>query len=304
MSVTLWLLALVPVAALIRFVGIPDDTPHQTKPFLRQIFDGLCYTILRFLHLAFAVNKSFQSWVQMTLLQNEADVHDLLLSDRPALVEERMELEIFLLSLPQRPEHFAVVLPDGHTDDIVDDVEALCAWSGMAKIPRLTVYTRDGRLKDSADAIEARLRKSKIISRAYDNKPPSIILDLGTHHAKRHITSPGNHPLHVSLWSREDGFPALVELSRSLAKQVSTGTLSAKSIDETMVASLLKDPFGFAHPELLLLYDDLLCIPEFPPWQLQNTEVYQIGQGSVKSLGDAVVRALGSYAKIEKRWGK
>ncbi|KAJ1940924.1 hypothetical protein GGF37_003773, partial [Kickxella alabastrina] len=93
MSVTLWLLAFVPVAALIRFVGIPDDTPQQTKPFLRQIFDGLCYAILRFLHLAFAVHKSFQSWVQMTLLQNEVDVHDLLLGDRPALVEERAELE-------------------------------------------------------------------------------------------------------------------------------------------------------------------------------------------------------------------
>ncbi|KAJ1796181.1 hypothetical protein LPJ75_007292 [Coemansia sp. RSA 2598] len=109
--------------------------------------------------------------------------------------------------------------------------------------------------------------------------------------------------IHISLWSREDGFPALAELSQKLAKQARAGMLKSQSVDERLVASELRDAAGHAHPDLMLLYSDLICIPEFPPWQLQNTEVFQIGSAA-KGLGDAVVRALTSYAKIERRWGK
>ncbi|KAJ1724353.1 hypothetical protein LPJ53_001368 [Coemansia erecta] len=232
------------------------------------------------------------------------DVQELLLGeDTVELADKRQQLSDFLLSLPQRPENFAVILPEtGECAGVdralscdVGSVETLCATVGD---------------------IEHRLKQSKMVQRAFGGSMPNIVLESGSRATKRERnltadtgTSPDSNrrdskpDMHVSLWSHDDGFPALVELSKELAGRAKSGMLSSKSVDESFAATMLEDPAGHAHPDLMLLYDDLVCVPEFPPWQLQNTEVFQIGSAA-KSLGDAVVRALTSYAKIEKRWGK
>ncbi|KAJ2722192.1 hypothetical protein GGI07_003469 [Coemansia sp. Benny D115] len=319
MLATLWvLLTVLPVAAAFAHSVLKLYPASSRKRY--SLLDGLCAVALRFLHLCFAIHRSFQAWVQNSLNQADLDVQLLLVDDRfDDLDDRRRQLADFLQSLPQRPENFAVVLPDAShracsssqpqsaaaldaaLDADLDAVETLCAWALLAKIPRLTVYTRDGRIKRAAACIDGRLQQSKMVHRAFGNKTPRISLNSAEQPSAAADTPPPD--LHVALWSRDDGFPALAGLSRKLACQSRDRLLHSKDIDEALVAAHLKDPLGHAHPDLLLLYDDLVCIPEFPPWQMQNTEVFQIGSAA-KSLGDAAFHALASYAKIEKRWGK
>ncbi|KAJ1922063.1 hypothetical protein GGI09_000027 [Coemansia sp. S100] len=325
MSAAVWLVTILLLAALAHVGGNGDQkvtSKAQKRNAWQQLCDGLCVLILRAAHLAFTIHRSFQAWVQNSLSQAELDVQELLQGDdTEELTEKRQHLADFLQSLPQRPEHFAVILPEtnecgqgGTMACEVDAVETLCTCALLAKVPRLTVYTRNGSLKTSFDEIAYRLRKSSMTQRvAANGRMARICLDDGNHveysggddmdaDADLHTERPLS--LHVSLWSRDNGYPALARLARELAGQAECGRLPSSSVDEPCVATKLVDAAGHQHPDLVLLYDDLVCIPDFPPWQLQNSEVFQVGSATARSLGNAVLSAFASYANIEKRWGK
>ncbi|KAJ2000496.1 hypothetical protein GGI04_004128 [Coemansia thaxteri] len=317
MSAVGWLVTVALLAALAH-VGGHSDRPlaaaaKKRKSASQQVCDGGCTVALRAVHLAFSIHRAFQAWVQNSLNQAELDVQELLQGDDTVeLAEKRQHLADFLQSLPQRPEHFVAVLPEAsigsQTASAADAVEILCACALLAKVPRLTVYTRNGSLKSAFDDIAYRLRKSSMAQRAADSgKVPRICLDDGTHvecsggDADACAGCERPPDLHISLWSRDNGYPALVRLARDLAAEAPPA--SCRPVNEPSVAARLADSAGHQHPDLLLLYDDLACLPDFPPWQLQNAEVFQIGSAA-RSLGDAMLCALASYAKIERRWGK
>ncbi|KAJ2033889.1 hypothetical protein H4S03_005347 [Coemansia sp. S3946] len=294
MSAAVWLVTILLLAALAHVGGNGDQkvtSKAQKRNAWQQLCDGLCVLILRAAHLAFTIHRSFQAWVQNSLSQAELDVQELLQGDdTEELTEKRQHLADFLQSLPQRPEHFAVILPETNE----------CGQGGS--------------LKTSFDEIAYRLRKSSMTQRvAANGRMARICLDDGNHveysggddmdaDADLHIERPLS--LHVSLWSRDNGYPALARLARELAGQAECGRLPSSSVDEPCVATKLVDAAGHQHPDLVLLYDDLVCIPDFPPWQLQNSEVFQVGSATARSLGNAVLSAFASYANIEKRWGK
>ncbi|KAJ2826154.1 hypothetical protein IWW50_002513 [Coemansia erecta] len=281
----------------------------------QQLLDGACAVVLRSVQLAFAVHRSFQAWVQNSLTQAGLDMQELLQGDdTDAVLAKRQQLSDLLASLPQRPTHLAVVLPEravreseavgGILAGEADDVEVLCAWGLLARIPRLSIYTRDGSLGCSFDSIAGRLRNSKMAARAFSGRTPNICLESGARVEQLWAPSdPGRADIHISLWSRDHGYPSIVRVARELAREAQSGVLSLADIDEKCVADRLRDPRGSKHPELVLLLDDLPCMSEFPPWQLQNAELVQIGSGA-RSLGDGVFRALVCFAKIEMRWGK
>ncbi|KAJ2492484.1 hypothetical protein IWW37_001389 [Coemansia sp. RSA 2050] len=325
MAAAVWLVTILLLAALAHVSGNADQEAMGKVPkrnAWQQLSNGFCALVLRAAHLAFAVHRSFQAWVQNSLSQAELDVQELLQGDdTEELAEKRQHLAGFLQSLPQRPEHLAVILPEasecgqgGTMACEVDAVEILCTCALLAKVPRLTVYTRNGSLKTSFDEITYRLRKSSMTQRVAANGcAPRICLDDGKHvehfgsndmDTDADIRAEPPHALHVSLWSRDNGYPALVRLARELAGQAECGRLPSGSVDEACVAAKLADAAGHQHPDLVLLYDDLVCIPDFPPWQLQNSEVFQAGAATARSLGNAVLCAFASYANIERRWGK
>ncbi|KAJ2451448.1 hypothetical protein EV183_003582 [Coemansia sp. RSA 2336] len=281
-----------------------------------QLLNGICTIVLRSVQLAFAIHCSFQAWVQDSLSQARIDMQELLEGDDTDVVlAKRQELSDLLASLPQKPEHLAVALPEARVRENeaiggmlageTDDVEVLCAWSLLAKIPRLSIYSRDGSLGSSFDSIAGRLRNSKMVARGFNGRTPDICLESSTRseHICAHSDSASRPDIYISLWSREDGYPSLAKLAQRLSRRVQAGELAPAAVTESLVADELRDPHGFKHPDLVLLLDDLPCVNEFPPWQLQNSELVQIHSGA-RSLGDAVYRALICFAKIEMRWGK
>ncbi|KAJ1664708.1 hypothetical protein IW140_003961 [Coemansia sp. RSA 1813] len=316
MQALIWVGTVLLVAALTHIGGRKDKSSSgpSKQSARQQLCDGACVIALRFIHLGVNIHRSFQEWVQSSLNQAGLDVHELLEGDDNEVVAvRRQQMADFLTSLPQRPVHLAVILPEAH-EDIVNDVEILCASSLLAKVPRLTVYIRGEVIKDSAEAISSRLRKSKIAARAFGSTP-RIDLNSGNDHVEHLGVDTGRIPdaeleerkpdIYVSLWSRNDSYPALSALARELASQTQCGLLDAKRVDEEFIKNRLADPSGYCHPDLVVLVDDLACLPEFPPWQLQNAEMVQLStSNAVDGLGGVVFSALVRYAKVEKRWGK
>ncbi|KAJ1995183.1 hypothetical protein GGI25_002103 [Coemansia spiralis] len=311
MQAVLWLATAVLVAALTHIGGRRDkgeENPAK-QSISQQLCDGACTVVLRAVHLALAVHRSFQGWVQSSLEQAGLDVQELLEGDdTEETTERRRHLAGFLASLPQRPEHLAVILPEGRESSI-DDVEVLCAWGLLAKVPRLTIYTRDSGMQNSFDGSASRLRKSKMAARAFGSTPrisldsTSRIEHLGVGTALADADADQQFDIRVSLWSRRNGYPALCTLAQELAAQMQCGPLESKDIGERLVSNRLAEPSGHCHPDLILLVDDLACLPDFPPWQLQSAEMVQIDANG-RSLGDAFFKALVRYAKVERRWGK
>ncbi|KAJ2661938.1 hypothetical protein IW148_003145 [Coemansia sp. RSA 1199] len=310
MAAVVWFILSVLAVVLVRASG------YRSKWKVRQqLLDGACAVVLRSVQLAFAVHRSFQAWVQNSLTQAGLDMQELLQGDdTEAVLAKRQQLSDLLASLPQRPEHLAVILPESKVRENeaigtmlageVDDVEVLCAWGLLAKISHMSIYTRDGSLSRSFDSIAGRLRNSKMVARAFDGRTPNICLEAKSQVEHICAHSDSSQPdIHICLWSRDHGYPSIAKLAQELAREVQSGALSPTAITEACVATRLQDSRGCKHPELVLLLDDLPCMSEFPPWQLQNSELVQIGSGE-RSLGDAVFRALVRFAKIEMRWGK
>ncbi|KAJ1948724.1 hypothetical protein FBU59_001460 [Linderina macrospora] len=301
-----WVFTVLTVVALAHASGRSNAAGKRGA--WHQLCDGLCTILLRAIHLAFTIHRSFQAWVHNSLNQAQFDVRELLEDDDSdeILVKRAKLIELFE-SLTQKPEHFAAILAE--EDEPVDSVETLCAWCVMAKVPCLTVYKKNGGLRQSFDDIAYRLGSSKSILRAANGRAARICLRdgdrieyIGTD-VNAVLAAEQQFNIHISLWSRSNGFPSLVGLAKDMCRQVDIGTLAPKDIDEHHVAARLKHPAGFVHPDLILLYDDLVCIPEFPPWQLQDSEVYHI-RSAAKGLDDAFYRALLGYGRIERRWGK
>lgn len=251
---------------------------------VQQMLDGLCGLALRVAHLLLSIHQLSQAWVHNSLHQARFDVQEILQG-------EPDELCSFLSTLPQRPETFAVILPD-HIDSHqeAECVETVCAIAVLAKIPHVIVYSReDG---DRTKVVGDRLEKSETVRRAAElvPEPPQIVLN----------GEDSSSCLNVSLWSRDNGYPALVRIAQELASMVREGGMAVESIDEAMVGARMPGKY----PDLVLLYDDLLCLPEFPPWHLQSAEIVQASPTWSKGIGGAVLDALASYAKVNKRWGK
>ncbi|KAJ2521364.1 hypothetical protein GGI11_002034 [Coemansia sp. RSA 2049] len=312
-----WVASVLLVAVLARVGGRKDRLQggSSKQSMQRQLCNGACAISLRAIHLGVSIHRAFQAWVQSSLSQAGLDVRELLEGDDNELVaEKRQQIADLLSSLPQRPAHLAVVLPDSR-EDIINDVEVLCASALLAKVPRLTIYTRDTSMKDSADAISSRLCKSKMAARAFGSTP-RIDLDIGSKRAGCSSGDTGGMlderkrggkpDICVSLWSRNNGYPALSALARELAGQARNGALRARQVDEAFVADRLADPLGHCHPDLVILVDDLACLPEFPPWQLQNAEMVQVSSSSTAdgSLGRITFGSLARYAKVSRRWGR
>ncbi|KAJ2158622.1 hypothetical protein GGF46_003622 [Coemansia sp. RSA 552] len=311
MLALVWASTLLLVAAAAHLGGGRGRGKRGVKQLL---LDGACTVVLRSAHLVFAIHQLFQAWVQSSLTQAGRDVQELLQADdTDAMLEKRQALGEFLASLPQRPGHLAAVLPEAGIREHepcrclsmceIDDVEALCAWGLLAKVPRLSIYTRDGSLERSFDSIVGRLRDSKMAARAFGGRTPAIRLESRQRTECLWSGREAQPDIHIALWSRRDGYPSLVELSRELTLEAQKGALSPSDITEACVANRLQDPHGHGHPDLVLLFDNVACIAEFPPWQLQDSELVQAGS-AFRSVGDAFCHALASYSKIQRRWGQ
>ncbi|KAJ2547923.1 hypothetical protein EV175_005032, partial [Coemansia sp. RSA 1933] len=140
MQTLIWVATVLLVAALTHISGRNGRARNgaDKQSVWQQLCDGACAIALRIIHLGVDIHGAFQEWVQSSLNQAGLDVYELLDGDdNEAITEKRQQMADFLTSLPQRPTHLAVILPEMR-EDIADDMEIICASGLLAKVPRVT----------------------------------------------------------------------------------------------------------------------------------------------------------------------
>ncbi|KAJ1942825.1 hypothetical protein EC988_006390, partial [Linderina pennispora] len=70
-----WVFTVLAVAVLAHLSGRSSAAGKRSAR--QQLCDGLCTILLRALHLAFTIHRSFQAWVHNSLNQAQFDVREL-----------------------------------------------------------------------------------------------------------------------------------------------------------------------------------------------------------------------------------
>jgi hypothetical protein len=216
--------------------------------------------------------------------------------------------------LDKLPEHISFVLSCDEfsgangLEKLIDEVSEITAWSAAAGLPRLSIYERNGVLKDHLPSVH-RAVAARLVAYFGETRPA---LNLHAPHLPpceedvsprpRASDSPGPKSISVLLLSYEDGRDSLVDLTKTLAEMTQRQKISSADITVDLVDAELSESI-MEEPDLLVLFTPTVQLQGYPPWPLRLTEIFHVQDN--RTVGYQVfLRALYSFAKAEMRFGR
>ncbi|KAG4303704.1 hypothetical protein PCK1_000222 [Pneumocystis canis] len=210
--------------------------------------------------------------------------------------------------LKKIPNHLAIILEykkDGGMELLIHQVAELSCWCVSSGIKILTIYEKEGRMKEYQTAAYRIIsqRMQSYFGRSRHNI--KIRLPYFSVFSNDDINNDKtNYPvdLEINFISQEDGRESLVDLTKTLCELSQSGKFSAKDIsielvDAGMNASLLTEP------QLLIAFTPTCTLQGFPPWQIRFTEIFFVqSEDSVDYY--IFMKGLQLYSNAEMRWGK
>lgn len=191
---------------------------------------------------------------------------------------------------------------NGGIEGAVSDIAELAAWCLSAGIPSLTIYEETGAVKPHLAELDRYITKNL---RAYFGIPtPAFTLRVP--HSNTTVASgtktDGQPTLDISLLSRVDGKPTIVELTKTMSELTANRELSVKDITVQLIDEELSELVG-PEPDLLICFDPVLDLHDYPPWHLRLSELYWDPDND--SVGYPVfIRALRQFANCKVNVGK
>lgn len=217
--------------------------------------------------------------------------------------------------LTRIPKRMSCILDLKHTDDenggvegLINNIGELTAWSISAGIPDLIIYEYNGVLINDYQTYLPQIIKHLNKSLAnYFGSESVPFFSIRIPHKNLIIYSHGDSTttkphLQISLLSRTDGKPTIVELTRTMSelainKELSINDISIELIDEELIE--LVGP----EPDLLINFGPNLDLQEYPPWHIRLTEIYW--EPDNQDVNYAIfLRALRKYANCKMNVGK
>lgn len=220
---------------------------------------------------------------------------------------------------------------NGGVDGLISDISDIAAWLVLAGVPHLTIYERAGAAKLHVPELVRYVSKTLRGYFGSDSVPTFVVrvphtntvvvgngsarapertgsLPRGGDAGHRAINNSGNAPrqfvpdLTISLLSRVDGKPTIVELTKTMSELAANNELSIKDISVELVDEELVELVG-PEPDLLICFGPSLDLQNFPPWHIRLTEIYwEPGNTDVNYA--VFVAALRQYARCEIKVGK
>ncbi|CUM67675.1 uncharacterized protein PRCAT00005377001 [Priceomyces carsonii] len=243
--------------------------------------------VLKFLTLAYYPNKS------------------------PQLIREDVNK---LTKIPRRVSCILDLKDDdeenGGVDGLISNISELAAWSLGAGIPNLGVYEYTGIVGRHLPELIRYIKKNLSVYFGTDSVP---IFSIRVPHSNSiiystnpsndvNIVKPENVDLEISLLSRIDGKPTIVELTKIMCELAVSKELSVKDITVNLVNDELTELVG-PEPDLLIYFGPSLDLQDYPPWQIRLTEIYWEPEN--RDVNYAVfVRALQKFSNCKVNVGK
>lgn len=223
--------------------------------------------------------------------------------------------------LPKIPKRVSCILDlrddkdeNGGLDGLINDISELSAWSLSAGVPSLTIYEYHGTVHDYLPMMRRYIIKNLATYFGTDSIPvfairvphDNVIL-YSTDNEVGVLTSlhaPPPHPidLEISLISRVDGKPTIVELTKTMSDLAHAKELSVKDITTELIDEELKTLVG-PEPDLLLSFGPSLDLQDYPPWHIRLSEIYWEPDNMYVDYA-VFFRALQKYAKCKMNMGK
>lgn len=191
---------------------------------------------------------------------------------------------------------------NGGIEGAVSDISELAAWCLSAGIPSLTIYEETGAVKPNLGELERYIQKNL---RAYFGVPtPAFTLRVP--HSNTTVTlgdtSESQPALDIALLSRVDGKPTIVELTKTMSELTANHELSVKDITVQLIDEELNELVG-PEPDLLICFDPVLDLHDYPPWHLRLSELYWDADNDSVNY-PVFIRALRQFANCKMNVGK
>lgn len=190
---------------------------------------------------------------------------------------------------------------NGGIEGLIADISELAAWCLSAGIPSLTIYEYNGVVKNSIPELQRYV--SRNLRSYFGVSVPNFIIKVPHSNITITVGDEAAEPdLEISLLSRIDGKPTIVELTKTMSELTSSqelevGEITVKLIDEEICA--LVGP----EPDLLICFGPVLDLQDYPPWHIRLTEMYW--EPDNNNVNYAVfLRALNKFAFSKANLGR
>lgn len=196
---------------------------------------------------------------------------------------------------------------NGGIDGLIGNISELTAWSISSGIQSLVIYEYNGVIIDNYQLYLPMLIKlinKNLIN--YFGSEGVPLFSIKVPHTNLIIYSNKNSNkkpiLEISLISRIDGKPTIVELTKTMSdlainKELKINDITIELIDEELVE--LVGP----EPDLLISFGPNLDLQDYPPWHIRLTEIYW--EPDNKDVNYATYyRALQQFANCKLNVGK
>lgn len=198
---------------------------------------------------------------------------------------------------------------NGGIDGLISSISEITAWTILAGIPVLSIYEFHGVINDHLPELCRYIQKNLAVYFGTESLP---VFSLKVPHSGTVIysssfgslnsTPPGHIDLEISLLSRVDGKPTIVELTKTMCELASNKELSVEDITINLVDEELVELVG-PEPDLLISFGPVLDLEDYPPWHIRLTEFYW--EPDNRDTNYAVfIRALRKYSTCKVNLGK
>lgn len=299
---------LVVVFDLVRsFVMTSPDNKKSTSPIdelLYYVNRAILLTIFFFL----AVYKNVQFIYRRVVLRMLTLAY--YPSKTPQLIREDVS------SLPKIPKRLSCILDlrddedeNGGIDGLINDISELAAWSISAGIPQLSIYEYSGDIAHYLPTLRHYISKNLAVYFGTDTTPSFSIrvphdnaILYSTNFSSQEIIEPERVDLHISLLSRADGKPTIVELTKTMSELALNMELSVDDITTELIEEELNTLVGY-EPDLLLSFGPSLDLQDYPPWHIRLSEIYWEPDNMYVNYA-VFLRSLQKYANCKVNVGK
>lgn len=190
---------------------------------------------------------------------------------------------------------------NGGLEGLVADISELAAWCLSAGIPTLTIYEYNGAVKSSIPELQRSITKNL---RSYFGVPvPSFCIKVPHANITFTVGDEGVAPdLEITLLSRVDGKPTIVELTKTMSELTANKELSVSEITVKLIDEEICELVGH-EPDLLICFGPVLDLQDYPPWHIRLTEMYW--EPDNNNVNYAVfIRALKKFSHSKANLGK
>lgn len=281
------------------------QSKQESQSWIQFGFDFICHSILLTIFFFLSIYKNIQLFYRRLHLKFLTLAY--YPSKSPHLIRDDVN------KLPKIPKRISCILDlkeeddeNGGIDGLINQISEITAWTLSAGIPFLSIYEYNGTLVGQHKLYMPLL--TKYISRnlanyfGTDNLPkycikiPHINLVFYSDVTSKAVD------LEISLLSRVDGKPTIVELTKTMSELAVNKELSVKDISIDLIDGELVDLVGH-EPDLLISFGPYLDLQDYPPWHIRLSELYW--EPDNKEVSYAVfIRALQKYAFCKVNVGK